>query len=406
MCKRALFVIALLWSLTLAACVSGQARSAATHASVSSTGTAPTSASTAPARPAAGKVRLVRLASFSEPTYVTGAPGEPSRVFVLQRSGQVMLLVHGHKRSRPFLDLGSSVYSAGSDEQGLLGIAFPADYARSGLFYLDYTIAGNDIRIARFRRSASSADLADPASGQTVLTIEHRAYANHNGGQLAFGPEGDLYIGVGDGGSEDDPDRNGQNTDTLLGKILRIDPSPRGGYTIPSGNPFVGQAGKRPEIWAYGLRNPWRFSFDRKTGAMVIGDVGQDREEEVDFAPAGAGAGANYGWSVWEGDLRLRSGQAPHAVFPVLTVSHSDGYCALIGGYVVRDPSLPELYGRYLFGDYCRPEIESVELAHGHASALRSTGLQVSALSSFGQDAQGHVYVASLNGSVYRLAQG
>ena len=315
---------------------------------------------------AAAKVRLVQVGSFKQPVAVTGAPGDPSRVFVVQRGGQVMLLLNGHVQARPFLDIGNSVYSQGGDEQGLLGLAFAPDYARTGIFYVDYTMPGNDIRIVQYQRSAASANVAEPASAHVLLTIDHHLYTNHNGGQLAFGPEGDLYIGVGDGGSEEDPDNNGQNTGTLLGKILRIDPTGAGGYTIPPTNPFAGQPGKRAEIWAYGLRNPWRFSFDRATGDLIIGDVGQNLQEEVDFAPGGTGAGANYGWSIWEGDRRNKPGNAPHAVFPVLVAQHSDGYCAIIGGYVVRDRSLPGLYGRYLFGDYCRKQIESVNLNHGH----------------------------------------
>lgn len=345
------------------------------------------------------------MGSFDAPTAVTGAPGDPRRVYVLQRSGQVMLLLNGHKQPRPFLDISSSVYSQGSDEQGLLGIAFPADYGITGRFYVDYTVPGNDIRIAQYRRSPGDANLALASSAHTLLTIDHHAFTNHNGGQLAFGPEGDLFIGVGDGGSEGDPSENGQNTGTLLAKILRIAPTADGGYTIPRGNPFAGQPGKRAEIWAYGLRNPWRFSFDRATGDMIVGDVGQDREEELDFAPAGSGSGANYGWSVWEGDRRFRAGNAPRAVPPVLTLRHSDGYCAVIGGYVVRDRSLPSLFGTYLFGDYCRAKIESVKLSRGRATGLRATGLEVPSLSSFGQDARGHIYVASLQGGVYRLVQ-
>jgi glucose/arabinose dehydrogenase len=362
-----------------------------------------------PATGAAGthaNVRLVQVGSFSQPVSVTGAPDDPSRVFVAERSGEVMLLVNGHKQAHPFLDLTSSVYSQGGDEQGLIGLAFAPDYVRSGRFYVDYTIPGNDVRIVQYQRSASNANLASPSSGRVVLTIDHHKYTNHNGGQLSFGPEGDLYIGVGDGGSEDDPENNGQNTDTLLAKILRIDPSPGGGYTIPATNPFVGQSGRRAEIWAYGLRNPWRFSFDRSTGSLIIGDVGQDLQEEIDFAPAGTGAGANYGWSVWEGDRRNKPGTAPHAVFPVLVAQHSSGYCAIIGGYVVRDRSLPSLYGRYLFGDYCRPQIESVSLSRGHATGLHATGLKVTGTSSFGQDARGRIYITSLNGPVYRVTNG
>jgi glucose/arabinose dehydrogenase len=397
--KRALLATVALTASALAACGSGGA--ARTIAAAPGDTTAPSA--TAAAHGAAKPLRLIQLASFSEPTYATGAPGDPSRVFVLQRSGQVMLLLNGHKQSHPFLDVARSVQSGG--EQGLLGIAFPADYATSGRFYVDYTVPGNDIKIVQFRRSAGNANRADPASARAVLSIDHHAFNNHNGGQLAFGREGDLYIGVGDGGSEGDPDHNGQNTGTLLAKILRIAPSPNGGYTIPANNPFVGQRGKRPEIWAYGLRNPWRFSFDRSTGAMVIGDVGQDSWEELDFVPAGTGAGANYGWSVWEGNHRFRSGQAAQAVPPVLTASHNSGYCAIIGGYVVRDTSLPSLYGQYLFGDYCRSKIESVRLARGTATGLRATGLEVPAMSSFGEDAGGHIYVVSLSGPVYRLVQ-
>jgi glucose/arabinose dehydrogenase len=351
---------------------------------------------------AARGLRLRQVATFDEPTYATGAPGDPHRLFVLQRGGEVMLLIDGHRARRPFLTI-DAVHAQGGDEQGLLGIAFAPDYAKSGVFYVYYTLADNDIAIVQYRRSAGNPDVADPASARLVLRIDHHAFTNHNGGQLAFGPEGDLYIGVGDGGSEGDPDGNGQNTGTLLAKILRIDPSPGGGYSIPRGNPFAGHGGGRPEIWAYGLRNPWRFSFDRSTGNLVIGDVGQDREEEIDFVPAGTGAGANYGWSVWEGDRRNKPGNAPHARRPVLVASHESGYCAIIGGYVVRDRSLPSLYGRYLFSDFCRPQIESVKLARGRASGLRATGLSVDGTSSFGQDSSGHIYVTSLRGPLYRI---
>jgi glucose/arabinose dehydrogenase len=383
---RALASFAAVVALLLTACGSGQARSDG----------AGTARSHGPA--------LLRVGSFQQPIVVTGAPADPSRLFVAQRAGQIALLVNGHRQRRPFLDIRRLINSGGA-EQGLLGLAFPADYSSTGLFYVDYTAANNDLRIVRYRRSGSDPDVADPASARTVLTIDHHEFENHNGGQLAFGPDGYLYAGVGDGGSEDDPENNGQNTDTLLGKILRLAPSAHGGYTIPSTNPFVGQAGRRGEIWAYGLRNPWRFSFDRATGDMVIGDVGQDLQEEVDFAAAGSGAGANYGWSVWEGDRRNKSGAAPRAVFPVLVARHGNGYCAIIGGYVVRDRSLPGLYGRYLFGDNCRQQIESVRLGPGRATGLRATGLNVTAASSFGEDALGHVYVASLAGAVYRIVQ-
>ncbi|HEY3970919.1 MAG TPA: PQQ-dependent sugar dehydrogenase [Solirubrobacteraceae bacterium] len=348
---------------------------------------------------------MIKVGSFREPVYVTSAPGDASRLFVAQRGGQVMLVQGGRTQARPFLDIGSLV-SAGGQEQGLLGLAFAPDYARSGRFFVDYTLPSNDIRVVQYDRSSSNPGLADPASARTLLTIDHHKYINHNGGQLAFGPEGDLYVGVGDGGSEDDPEDNGQNTGTLLGKILRISPSANGGYTIPDSNPFAARAGRLGEIWAYGLRNPWRFSFDRATGDLVIGDVGQDLQEEIDFVPAHTGAGANYGWSVWEGDRRNKPGTAPHAVFPVLIARHSEGYCAIVGGFVVRDRSLPSLYGRYLFGDNCHSPIESVKVSRGRAIDLRATGLSVPSTSSFGEDARGHIYVCSLQGPVYRLAGG
>lgn len=393
---------ALALALALAACGSGaSAHSTAAITAPVTHASAATSTATATRHRARG-VRLQRIANFVQPLYLTSAPADASRVYVVQRGGQVMLLLKGHKQSQPFLDLSASVSTQGS-EQGLLGLAFAPDYAQTGFLYVDYTSKSGDIEIVRYRRSASSANLADPASAHTVLRIDHHAFPNHNGGQLAFGPEHDLYIGVGDGGGEDDPNNNGQNTDTLLGKILRIAPTAAGGYTIPSTNPFAGQAGKRAEIWAYGLRNPWRFSFDRTSGDMILGDVGQDQQEELDFVAAGTGAGANYGWSVWEGNRRNKTGQAPHALAPLLVAPHSSGYCAIISGYVVRDRSLPSLYGRYLFGDYCHPAIESVKLTPKKASGLRASGLEVSALSSLGEDASGHIYATSLDGPVYRI---
>jgi glucose/arabinose dehydrogenase len=402
MVNRRALGIALVLPFLLAGC--GGSSSTRTEAFLPMATTAPLGTATTP-RAAAARIRLAQVGKFSEPVAVTGAPGDPSRVFVVQRGGQVMLLLKGRKQARPFLDISKLVNSSGG-EQGLLGLAYPPDYAHSGLFYVDYTMPDNDIRVAQYRRSATNADVADAASARIVLTIDHHKFTNHNGGQLQFGPEGDLYVAVGDGGSEGDPENNGQNTDSLLGKLLRIAPSPGGGYTIPPGNPFAGQPGKRAEIWAYGLRNPWRFSFDRSTRDLVIADVGQNLQEEIDFAAAGSGAGANYGWSRWEGDRRNEPGNAPHAVFPVLVALHSSGYCAIIGGYVVRDRSLPGLDGRYLFGDNCRAPIESVVLARGRARDLRATGLAVSSTSSFGEDADGHIYIASLSGAVYRLASG
>jgi glucose/arabinose dehydrogenase len=370
---------------------------------VAACGSSALSGAASVAQPArASRIGLQRIGSFQEPVYATGAPGEPSRLFVVERPGRIAVLVSGHRRPRPFLDISGTVNSSGG-EQGLLSVAFAPDYRTSGRFYVYYTDSANDIRVVQYRRASGDADVADPASARGVLTVDHRSETNHNGGQLQFGPEGDLYIGVGDGGNEGDPHGYGQNTDVLLGKLLRIAPGPNGGYTIPAGNPFAHTPGHRPEIWAYGLRNPWRFSFDRATGDLIIGDVGQDKFEEIDFARRGQGAGANYGWSVFEGDSRYKPGSAPGAVKPVLVAPHSEGYCAIIGGYVVRDRALRALYGRYLFGDNCRPQINSALLSTGHARANRATGLSVSSLAGFGQDDAGHVYAVSLGGPVYRI---
>jgi glucose/arabinose dehydrogenase len=389
-------------SILLAACGSsgrGHSSSAQAISSASLSAAAPAKAQAAKAR-----LRLVRIGVFSLPTYATGAPGDPHRVFVVQKHGQIAVVVDGHRAARPFLDI-TSLVGSGGNEQGLLSMAFAPDYARSGRFYVDYTGTNGDLHIVEYRRSGQDANLAAASSARTVLTIPHHQASNHNGGQLQFGPDDELYIGVGDGGHEHDPFNLGQNTDVLLGKVLRISPKVAGGYSIPKGNPFRGRRGRRGEIWAYGLRNPWRFSFDRLTGALAIGEVGQDHQEEIDFAPRGTGAGANYGWSIWEGDRREKPGRAPHAVFPVLVKPHSQGYCAIIGGYVVRDRSLGPLYGRYLYGDDCKPQISSVKLSRGHARGDGFTGLSVPELSAFGQDTLGRLYAVSLAGPVYRLAR-
>jgi glucose/arabinose dehydrogenase len=359
--------------------------------------------------PAAGRtnaaasrgVRLKRIGSFSSPIYVTAPRGDKSRLFVVERGGTIRVVRNGKKLSRPFLDISSDVRTDG--ERGLLSMAFAPDYAQSGLFYVYFTDTGGDIHIQEFKRS--SADVANKASRRNLLTVEHSRFSNHDGGQLQFGPDGFLYAGLGDGGSEDDPFRTAQRLNTLLGKIIRIDPHAGGGrpYRIPAGNPFAGRSGALPEIWAYGLRNPWRFSFDRKTGAMVVGDVGQDAFEEIDFSGRGRSRGANYGWSVFEGRHHFNSGSAPGAISPNLVKPHSAGWCSIIGGYIVRDRSLRGVYGRYVYGDLCRSGLRSVVLKPGGARGDRSLGVKVSQLVSFGEDAAGHVYAASLNGPLYRL---
>lgn len=345
-------------------------------------------------------MHLVRVGHFSSPIYVSAPPGDTHRVFVVERAGRIMVVRNGRRVKRPFLDIRGRVSEGG--ERGLLSMAFAPDYARSGRFYVYYTDNGGDIRVAQYRRSRNP-DRALAGSARNVIRIEHSQFPNHNGGQLQFGPDGLLYIGVGDGGSEGDPNNTGQNLGTLLGKILRIAPQPRGGYGIPAGNPFGGN-GQRREIYAYGLRNPWRFSFDRRTGALAIGDVGQDRFEEIDYEPRGAARGRNFGWSHFEGNSRFKGGPTPDYAPPVLVRSHSAGFCAIVGGYVVRNRSLAGLNGRYVYGDLCNSRLYSVRLRSGRASGNRALPVRVGNLVSFGEDAAGHVYAVSLAGPVYRLA--
>jgi glucose/arabinose dehydrogenase len=364
-------------------------------------------APTVPAQ-AAAAVRLVKVGSFDQPLYVTAPPGDRRRVFVVEQTGRIRVIRDGHKLATPFLDLGNQVSCC--DERGLLSMAFPPDYPTSRRFYVDYTDRNGDTRVVEFRRSGSP-DRGVKASARLVL-FQRQPESNHNGGLVIFGPDNLMYIGLGDGGGGDDRHGargNGQNLGTLLGKILRIDPRASGGraYTVPGGNPFVGRGGARDEIYAYGLRNPWRFSFDRARGDSAIGDVGQDQVEEVDFARRGGARGVNYGWRVFEGRRRNYPGeQAPGAVPPVLTYGHGGGGCSVTGGYIVRDPGLRALAGQYVYGDYCLGRLHAVRLSPGGARGDHSLGLRVSQLSSFGEDARGRVYATSLDGPVYRLAPG
>ena len=361
---------------------------------------------------APGDPQLALVGRFNSPVYLTSPPGDHNRLFVVEQDGRIVISRGGMTLATPFLDIRSLVSAGG--ERGLLSMAFPPDYATSRLVYVYYTARGSGaITIAEYRTSAN-ADVADPNTRRTVLSIAHPR-SNHNGGQLQFGPDGFLWIGTGDGGGGGDPDGNGQNLGALLGKLLRIDPRAAGGaaYTVPPSNPFVGQAGARGEVWAYGLRNPWRFSFDRETGDLTIGDVGQGSWEEIDFAPLGAGRGrgANYGWGCYEGrhlytpnadSAACSPIRSPH-VLPVSEYSHSRG-CSITGGYVVRDPtSIPALDGRYVYGDYCDRPLFSVQLRTPDAQGDRRVGLDVPSLTSFGQDDCGRVYALSGDGPVYRL---
>jgi glucose/arabinose dehydrogenase len=355
---------------------------------------------------ARGPVRLLKLGNFDSPTYITSPPAD-SRRFVVQRGGTIVVLKGRRKLSRPFLDISSMVSLEG--EEGLLSMVFPRDYKSSGLFYVYYTDREGFIQIDQYRRS-SDPDRADPSSRRSVIRVPHHR-TNHKGGQLQFGPDGMLYAGFGDGGAGGDPDENAQNLGRMLGKLIRIDPRPGGGYSVPRSNPFYNRRGALKEIYAYGLRNPYRFSFDRRRGSLVIGDVGQDQIEEVDFVPGGEGGrqprgGYNFGWDPFEGRNRYESGGAPGALWPVITETHDDGWCSVIGGYVIRDPSLrgTRWYGRYVYGDLCRPQLKLAFLKRPRAPT-RGTNLRVSNLDSFGQDSRGRVYAVSIEGPIYRIGR-
>ena len=353
-------------------------------------------------------VGLKRIGEFESPVYVTGAPGFPRLLFVVEQGGTVRVLRGGHKLGRPFLDIHDLISSGG--ERGLLSIAFPPDYKRSRRFYVYYTDPQGNIRVDELKRRSATRAARD--SRRAVIEIPHPVNANHNGGQLQF--LGNLlYLGTGDGGSGGDPPNNAQNRDSLLGKLLRIDPRPSHGkpYSIPADNPFVGRPG-RDEIYSYGLRNPFRFSFDTVSASsprIAIGDVGQNRVEEIDYRTVPSASGANFGWDAFEGfsPYREENGGTPDpggTVKPIFAYPHSRGNsCSIIGGYVVGDRHLPSLYKRYVYADLCEGRLRSLLPGLRRATGERELGLAVSTPSSFGEDTHGHVYVASLDGPVYRL---
>jgi glucose/arabinose dehydrogenase len=335
--------------------------------------------------------------SFENPLFLAAAPGAPQSLYVVTQGGRIFVLPREKDppAARVFLDLRGRVTQSGGEE-GLLGLAFHPDFARNRAFYVYYTPADRPRRsvVARFR--ARSADTADPASEQVLLTIA-QPYSNHNGGMLAFGPDGKLYVAVGDGGSGGDPHDYGQSLGTLLGKILRLSDD----GSVPADNPFVKVPGARPEIWAYGLRNPWRFSFDRQTGALWAGDVGQNKWEEVDRIEKGG----NYGWRVYEGAAPFRkSGVSPASppIAPVATYDHDAG-CSVTGGYVYRGKAVPELNGQYLYADFCSGTVWALDASGTGPRTGRAIG-KVPAPSSFGEDADGELYLTSYSGLIYRLA--
>jgi len=343
---------------------------------------------------------------LSAPTAISHAGDGSERLFVVQQSGQVRILAAGTLLPTPFIDIADRLINSG--EQGLLGLAFPPGFAQKGYFYLHYSRLGDGASVlSRFSVSADP-NLALTASEEVLLTVL-QPFENHNGGQLAFGPDGMLYLALGDGGSGGDPQGHGQNPASLLGKLLRLDVE--GGavpYGIPADNPFVGSPSARPEIWALGLRNPWRFSFDRLNGDLFVADVGQNAWEEVNVQPGGASGGSNYGWNILEGEVCFSPavGCIPPtaAVAPVAVYDHTLG-CSVTGGYVYRGPQNPALQGRYLYGDFCSGRIWSLRQLGGswENQLLADTDFQ---LSSFGEDENGRLYLADYgSGTLYRIDQ-
>ena len=352
-----------------------------------------------------GTPTLNVVGSFTEPVYLTAPPGDTTRLFVVERGGRVRVLHHDTTRTRPFIDISGRV-ATGFIEQGLLGLAFHPQYATNGRFYIYFTNTAGDIRVVRYNVSTDP-DSADQTTADTVLKIPHPNNTNHNGGQLQFGPDGMLWLGTGDGGGAGDPAGNAQNKHALLGKLLRLDVSVASGYAIPADNPGKTDTSYAPEVWAYGLRNPWRFSFDRQTGDLYIGDVGQDHYEEIDVAASGAqlDKGGNFGWNIMEG---MHCYTDPNCVqtgliLPQVEYLHAFGACAIVGGYVYRGTALPSIQGIYFYGDYCNGAINGFHFPGGQPGDWSSFIRPGPSVSSFGQDAKGELYILQLTGPVWRV---
>jgi glucose/arabinose dehydrogenase len=346
-----------------------------------------------------------RVASgLSSPVDLQVPAGDRARLFVVEQGGRIRIVRNGAIVSPPFLDVASRISTGG--ERGLLGLAFHPRYSETGRFFVNYTDRSGDTRISEFRVSANP-DLADASSERELLFVR-QPFANHNGGGLAFGNDGFLYIGLGDGGSGGDPQGNGQNLQTPLGKMLRIDVNAGSPFGVPADNPFLGTAGAFAPVWARGLRNPWRFSFDSANGDLYIGDVGQNAVEEIDYAPAGRG-GQNYGWNVMEGSRCFRpSSGCPTAglTLPVAEYDHGVG-CSVTGGIVYRGCRLPGYHGTYFYGDYCTAVIRSFRIQAGQATEPRDwtapLGRGLGGITSFGRDAEGEVYIVDPDGEVYKI---
>ena len=349
------------------------------------------------------KLALTEVASgLSSPVYLTSPPGD-SRLFVVEQPGRIRVIQNGQLLATPFLDITSRVLAGG--ERGMLSVAFHPQFSSTGFFYVYFTGPSGEIRIERFTASPN-ANQASASTAKVILTVAH-PLSNHNGGLAMFGPDGMLYLGLGDGGGGGDPNGNGQNQATLLGKLLRIDVSTGDPYSIPSGNPFAGRTDARPEIWAMGLRNPWRFAFDRGSGNLYLADVGQGATEEVNVVTT-TRAGVNYGWNVLEGSSCYAASSCSKQGFelPVLEYGHENGQCSVTGGFVYRGSAMPELRGTYLYADYCAGWVRSFVYT-GTATDKREWDLgSVGSVTSFGEDAAGELYLTSGNGRVYRFTRG
>ncbi|MGQ0666758.1 MAG: PQQ-dependent sugar dehydrogenase [Nitrospiraceae bacterium] len=346
-------------------------------------------------------------AGLASPVFMTAAPNDATRLFIVEQRGRIRIfdVAGGSLLLTSFLDIASLIVSGG--EQGLLGMAFDPGYGVNGRIYVFYTNRNGDVVIARYQRSSANPNLADPNSATILQTIPHPTFSNHNGGMLAFGLDGCLYVGIGDGGSSGDPNNNAQNTFSRLGKILRINPDAGNACNNVVVNPFL-LGGGAPEVWSFGLRNPWRFSFDRQTGDLYIGDVGQNAREEIDVSPApSAGRQANYGWRLTEGFLCFNppiTCNSDGLTLPVLDYPHAGGACSVTGGYVYRGSAVPALRGTYFYADFCAGFVRSFGFQNGQVtSQLEWPLLSRSSITSFGEDAQGELYLMTLAGSLFKI---
>lgn len=339
-------------------------------------------------------MKLSLVAELDQPLAMALRKGD-SGLYIAEKTGRIRVIRNGRVASGNVLDISTQVSTGG--EQGLLGIAFHPD---GGFLYVNFTNTTGDTVV---REYAFSGGQADVASARTVLAVD-QPFPNHNGGNLVFGPDGYLYIGLGDGGSAGDPQGNGQSLEALLGKMLRIDPRPSGtnAYSSPQDNPFVGRSG-RDEIWAYGLRNPWRYSFDKVTGDLWTGDVGQNQWEEIDFQRASSRGGQNYGWNRMEGSHGYSGNEPANHHEPIYEYSHAGGNCSVTGGYVYRGTRIRNLRGAYVFADFCAGRLRAFVQKDARATEHRFLGPQLGSLSSFGEDRSGELYVMSLDGGLYRI---